>query len=162
MIAAITKGVEMSSDEKLAGKVSQTKWIVRFFTWLNVALYRASGGRLMNRMEGGPVCLVTMTGRKSGKRKTIALMYTADEDKVLLVASLGGAPRHPAWYYNLKAQPEIEIQLGAVQRKMLAHEASSDERRVLWPKVVACYGSFADYQQKTTREIPIFVCSPAG
>jgi deazaflavin-dependent oxidoreductase (nitroreductase family) len=138
-----------------------SKWLMKFLTWLNVVLYRISGGRLLNKMEGCPVCLVTMTGHKSGKKKTIALMYTADGDNVLLVASLGGAPKNPVWYFNLKAQPEIEIQLGRVRRKMLAREAGADERARLWPKVVASYPSFANYQQKTTRAIPVFVCAPA-
>lgn len=140
--------------------MATTKWLVKFLTWLNVVIYRISGGRLMNKTEGCPVCLVTMTGHKSGKQKTIALMYTADAEDVLLVASLGGAPKNPLWYYNLKAQPAIEIQLGPIKRRMLAREASSEERRRLWPKVVASYPSFAAYQQKTTREIPVFVCSP--
>ena len=154
----------MSTDAdntSFKSKVAEgNKWPVKFFTWLNVVLYRLSGGMLMNRMEGCPVCLVTMTGHKSGKQKTIALMYTGDGDKVLLVASLGGAPKNPVWYFNLKAQPEIEIQLGRVRRKMLAREAGSEERAMLWPKVVASYPSFANYQQRTTREIPVFVCSP--
>jgi deazaflavin-dependent oxidoreductase (nitroreductase family) len=137
------------------------KSVIRFFTALNVLLYRVSGGRLMNRLEGAPICLVTMTGRKSGKRKTIALMYTPHGEDVLLVASLGGAPQHPAWYYNLKAQPQVQIQAGSVRRKMLAREASPAEKKILWPVVVANYRSFADYQQRTTREIPLFVCSPA-
>ena len=115
----------------------------------------------MSRLEGAPICLVTMTGRKSGKRKTIALMYTPHGDDVLLVASLGGAPTHPVWYHNLKTHPEIEIQVGSVRRKMLAREASVDEKRALWPVVVANYRSFEDYQKRTTREIPLFICSPA-
>jgi deazaflavin-dependent oxidoreductase (nitroreductase family) len=137
------------------------KRIIRFFTALNVLIYRLSGGRLMNRLEGAPICLVTMTGRKSGKKKTIALMYTPHGQEVLLVASLGGAPQHPVWYYNLKAQPQIELQAGRVRRKMVAREASPEEKRLLWPVVVANYPSFAAYQQRTTREIPLFVCSPA-
>jgi deazaflavin-dependent oxidoreductase (nitroreductase family) len=137
-----------------------SKRVVRFLTALNVAIYRLSGGRLMNRFEGAPVCLVTMTGRKSGRKQTIALMYTPDGDRVLLVASLGGAPQHPAWYYNLKAHPEVEIQLGTARQAMLAREASPEERRSLWPKVVANYPSFDAYQKKTSREIPIFVCAP--
>jgi F420H(2)-dependent quinone reductase len=137
------------------------KRIIRFFTALNVLIYRLSGGRLMNRLEGAPICLVTMTGRKSGKKKTIALMYTPHGQEVLLVASLGGAPQHPVWYYNLKAQPQIEIQAGRVRRKMVAREASPEEKRLLWPVVVANYPSFAAYQQRTTREIPLFVCTPA-
>jgi F420H(2)-dependent quinone reductase len=137
------------------------KRIIRFCTALNVMIYRLSGGKLMNRLEGAPICLVTMTGRKSGKKKTIALMYTPHGQEVLLVASLGGAPQHPVWYYNLKAQPQIEIQAGRVRRKMVAREASPEEKRSLWPVVVANYPSFAAYQQRTTREIPLFVCSPA-
>ena len=113
------------------------KWLVRFLTGLNVLLYRISGGRLVGKIEGCPVCLLTMTGRKSGKRKTIALMYTADGDNVLLVASLGGSPNNPLWYYNLKARPEIDIQLGSVKRCMLAREASAEERPALWAKAAA-------------------------
>lgn len=138
------------------------KRIIRLFTRLNVLVYRLSGGRLMNRMEGAPICLVTMTGHKSGKRKTVCLMYTPYEDKVLLVASLGGAPQNPAWYYNLKAHPEIEIQIGTRRRPMVARQASAEERRSLWPVAVANYGSFAAYQKRTSREIPLFVCTPTG
>src|SRR5438477_333270 len=122
---------------------SGNKSLLKFLTWLNVVLYRITGGRLLNKMEGCPVCLVTMTGHKSGKKKTIALMYTADGDHVLLVASLGGAPKNPAWYFNLKAQPEIEIQLGSIKSRMLARESNPEERASLWPKVVASYPSFA-------------------
>jgi F420H(2)-dependent quinone reductase len=137
------------------------KRVIRFFTGLNVLLYRLSGGRLMNRLEGAPICLVTMTGHRSGKRKTIALMYTPHGQDVLLVASLGGAPQHPLWYYNLKADPHIEIQVGGLRRHMLAREAPLEEKRALWPVAVANYKSFADYQKRTTREIPLFICSPA-
>ena len=136
------------------------KRVIRFFTGLNVLIYRVSGGRLMNRFEGAPICLVTMTGRKSGRKKTIALMYTAHGEDVLLVASLGGAPQHPVWYHNLKAQPQIEIQVGRVRRQMLAREATPEEKRALWPVVVANYKSFAAYQQRTTRDIPLFICAP--
>jgi F420H(2)-dependent quinone reductase len=136
------------------------KRVIRFFTGLNVLIYRLSGGRLMNRLEGAPICLVTMTGRKSGRKKTIALMYTAHGEDVLLVASLGGAPQHPVWYYNLKAQPQIEIQVERVRRQMLAREATPEEKRTLWPVVVANYKSFAAYQQRTTRDIPLFICAP--
>lgn len=136
------------------------KAVIRLFTRLNVWVYRLSGGRLMNRMEGAPICLVTMTGRKSGRRKTVCLMYTAHGEQVLLVASLGGAPQNPLWYYNLKAHPKIDIQIGTRRRSMLAAEATAEERRALWPVVVANYPSFATYQGHTAREIPLFVCTP--
>jgi deazaflavin-dependent oxidoreductase (nitroreductase family) len=134
--------------------------MIRFFTGLNVLVYRLSGGMLMNRLEGAPICLVTMTGRKSGRKKTIALMYTPHGEDVLLVASLGGAPRHPVWYYNLKAHPQIQIQTGRLRRALLAREATPEEKRTLWPVVVANYHSFEAYQQRTSRDIPLFVCSP--
>lgn len=138
------------------------KRVIRFLTGLNVLIYRLSGGKLMNRAEGAPICLVTMTGRKSGKRKTLALMYTTHGEEVLLVASLGGAPQHPLWYYNLKAHPQIEIQVGRVRRQMLAREATPEEKRTLWPVVVANYRSFEAYQQRTTRDIPLFICAPSS
>ena len=150
----------MSANESFKSKHATTKWFVKAATGLNVFLYRVSGGRVANRMEGCPVCLVTMTGRKSGLQKTIALMYAEHDGNVLLVASLGGAPQHPVWYHNLKAQPQIEIQLGSTRRKMLAREATAEEHKVVWPKAVAAYGSFADYQKKTSRVIPVFICSP--
>ncbi len=139
-----------------------SKRFIRFFTALNVLVYRLSGGRLMNRYEGAPICLVTMTGRKSGRRKTIGLMYTEHARDVLLVASLGGAPQHPVWYYNLMAHPQIEVQVGRVRRRMFAREADAEERRTLWPVVVANYPSFEVYQKRTTRQIPLFVCSPTA
>jgi deazaflavin-dependent oxidoreductase (nitroreductase family) len=86
-------------------------------------------------------------------------MYTSHADQVLLVASLGGAPQHPTWYYNLKAHPEIDVQIGTLRRTMISTEASPEERRALWPIVVANYPSFEAYQQRTSREIPLFLCT---
>jgi deazaflavin-dependent oxidoreductase (nitroreductase family) len=151
----------MSDPAPAAGAKLPPKAVIRFFTALNVWVYRLTGGRLMNGLEGAPICLVTMTGRRSGRRKTLALMYTPHGQDVLLVASLGGAPQHPAWYYNLKADPNVVIQAGRVRRRMRAREASAEEKRTLWPVAVANYASFADYQKRTPREIPLFICSPA-
>ncbi|HKY92210.1 MAG TPA: nitroreductase family deazaflavin-dependent oxidoreductase [Nevskiaceae bacterium] len=136
------------------------KPIVRFFTGLNVAIYRLTGGRLMNKMSGCPICLVTMKGAKSGKIKTIALMYTPQGENVLLVASLGGSSKNPVWYHNLKKNPDIEIQVRSSKRKMRAREAGPEEREKLWPVCVASYPPFAEYQTRTTRQIPVFVCEP--
>lgn len=146
----------------LLPRVAGNKMVVSLYGSLNVWAYRLSGGRLMNKIDGTPVCLLTMTGRKSGKRKTIALMYTAVGDQVLLVASYGGSPTHPVWYHNLKANPEIDIQVGDRIRRMIAHEASGEERERLWPLAVANFPAFAKYQAKTARTIPVMVCDPAG
>ncbi|MET0987978.1 MAG: nitroreductase family deazaflavin-dependent oxidoreductase [Steroidobacteraceae bacterium] len=137
-------------------------FVVRFLSTLNVFMYRVSGGRLMNNVDGTPVCLITMTRRKSGKRKTIALMYVPHGEEVLLVASLGGSDRNPAWYYNLKADPNVDVQVGNRKRQLSAHEVSPSGRDTYWPRVVAAFPSYADYQKKTTRVLPIFVCSPRG
>ena len=91
----------------------------------------------------------------------IALVYTPHGDDVLLVASQGGAEAHPLWYHNLKAQPRIDIEVEGVKRTMLAREAGADEHARLWPVVNSNYPAFASYQTKTTRRLPIFVCSPA-
>jgi deazaflavin-dependent oxidoreductase (nitroreductase family) len=101
-----------------------------------------------------------MTGAKSGQRKTIALMYMEHGEDVLLGASMGGAPKHPVWYYNLKAHPDIQIQIGRRKRQLVAREAADEEHARLWPVLVSKFAPFAEYQRKTTRRIPIFVCSP--
>ncbi|MDX8031819.1 nitroreductase family deazaflavin-dependent oxidoreductase [Lentzea sp. BCCO 10_0856] len=135
--------------------------VMRVISRVNVAVYRLTGGRVMGTLNGCPICLVTMTGARSGKRITLPLMCTQDGDDVILVASMGGAPKNPPWYYNLKAHPEIEIQLGSHRRAMRAAEADDEQRERLWPVAVRAYPPFAEYQERTTRRIPIFVCSPA-
>jgi deazaflavin-dependent oxidoreductase (nitroreductase family) len=137
------------------------KMLVRCLSGLNVAVYRCSQGRLMNNVGGTPICLVTMTGRKTGKVRTLPLMCSPRGEDVLLVASLGGAAVSPAWYYNLKVNPRVRIQIGARKREMVACEATAQERAALWPIVVANFPSFTDYQKKTARILPIMICTPA-
>ena len=138
------------------------KWILKAMSRTNVLVYRLTGGRIGGTLMGSPICLVTMTGRKSGRTITMPLMYTPHGDDVLIVASLGGAPKHPVWYYNLIANPEVTIEQGAVTRKMRARQASVEEKAARWSALVASYPSFADYQRKTERDIPVMICSPAG
>jgi F420H(2)-dependent quinone reductase len=132
------------------------KTIVRGHVWL----YRLSGGKLGTTLKGSEVCLVTMRGRKSGREITLPLMYTPHGNKVLLVASLGGAPQHPVWYHNLVAHPHVSIQHGAEVRKMAVRQASPAEKAEFWPALVASYGEFADYQARTDRDIPVMICEP--
>ncbi|MGE0669061.1 MAG: nitroreductase family deazaflavin-dependent oxidoreductase [Sphingomonadales bacterium] len=136
------------------------KGLMRLFTRLNVIVYRLSGGRLMSSMYGTPICLVTMTGAKSGKRRTIPLMYNPHGEDVILVASLGGAPQHPLWYHNLVAHPDVEIQDGARKRRMRCRQASREEKDALWPRIVANFPSYGAYQRRTDRDIPVMICSP--
>jgi F420H(2)-dependent quinone reductase len=135
-------------------------WVVRMFTQMNVWFYQMSGGHLMNHYAGDPICLVTMTGAKSGRRRTVPLMYVPHGDKLLLVASLGGAPKNPFWYYNLIAHPDVEVEQGGRHRKFRARLADSAEKAELWPICVQHYAAFEDYQKKTARDIPIFICEP--
>jgi deazaflavin-dependent oxidoreductase (nitroreductase family) len=137
-----------------------SKTVVKFFSKLNVLLYRLTGGRVMGKLKGAPICLVTMTGRKSGRKITFPLMYNPDGDNVILIASFGGGPKNPVWYYNLMANPNVVIELGAKKQEMRATQASPEQKAALWPSIVANYPDFAVYQQKTSRDIPVIICSP--
>ncbi|MEY2926682.1 MAG: hypothetical protein RL367_1159 [Pseudomonadota bacterium] len=136
------------------------KWILKTMSRTNVFFYRLTGGRFMKSMQGSPICLVTMTGRKSGRSITMPLMYTPHGRDVLIVASLGGAPKHPVWYHNLVANPGVTIQVGATKQVMRARQASAAEKLALWPALVASYPPFEDYQKRTDRDIPVMICSP--
>src|SRR5262249_9612328 len=109
--------------------------VVRLMTAANVWIYRLSGGRLGGTfLRGAPVCLVTTRGKRSGQLRTVALLYLADGDDIALVASKGGMSHHPAWYHNMLAHPEVEVQIGAITRPMRARRASDVEKAALWPK----------------------------
>ena len=106
-----------------------------------------------------PVLLLTTRGRRSGRRRTVPLTYLRDGDDLVLIASYGGSPRHPAWFLNLAADPEVEVRIGRGRRRMKARRATPDERARLWPKVVETYDGYAAYQRRTTREIPLVFLS---
>ena len=122
---------------------------------VNAALYKASGGKMGGSMKGAPILLLTTTGRKTGKSRTNPLLYLTDGDALVIVASVGGAPTHPVWFLNLKANPDVEVRIGNEKEKRRAREATPEERERLWPQLVAMYAGYAQYQQKTTRTIPV-------
>lgn len=135
---------------------------------VQTALYRATGGRLGGKWRVGsafprgiPVCLLTTAGRKTGQPRTSPLVYLADGDRIVLVASQGGLPKHPMWYLNICHNPEVTIQIGSQVRRMRARVADGGERSVLWPRLVEMYADFADYQSWTDRIIPVIICEPA-
>ena len=139
---------------------SPPRWVVKAWTHLHVFLNRLSGGRLLNSLGGDDVCFVTMKGARSGRPLTIPLMYVPYRDGVLLVASLGGAPRNPVWYNNLVKHPEIAVTHRGRRMKLRARLATPEEKPGLWPICDQLYAPYADYRTRTTRDIPIFVCEP--
>jgi deazaflavin-dependent oxidoreductase (nitroreductase family) len=128
-----------------------------------VEAYERSGGQEANTLRdtGLPVVIVTMRGNKSGKVRKIALMRVEHNGEYALVASKGGAPAHPVWYYNLKANPdEVTLQDGPQPVEVRVRQVTGDERRQWWERAVQAYPPYADYQKRTTREIPVFVATP--
>src|SRR4051812_588718 len=127
-----------------------------------VAEYEASGGQRANTLRdtGLPVVIVTMRGNKSGKIRKIALMRVEHDGEYALVASMGGAPKNPVWYYNLKAHPdEVMVQDGPEPFEVTVREVTGDERAAWWERSVAAFAPYADYQERTDRTIPVLVAA---
>jgi deazaflavin-dependent oxidoreductase (nitroreductase family) len=125
-----------------------------------VEAYERSGGTAGNEMQGKPVIILTSVGAKSGKLRKIPLMRVESDGEYAVVASLGGAPQHPVWYYNLTANPHVELQDGPVKKDYLARELEGAEREAWWERAVAAWPDYAEYQKKTTRILPVFVLTP--
>lgn len=123
-------------------------------------LYERSGGTEGTDLRGMPVVVVTSVGAKSGKLRKTPLMRVEHAGVYAAVASLGGAPKHPVWYYNLKQNPHVEVQDGQAKGDYLAREISGEEKAVWWERAVAAFPDYADYQKKTSREIPVFLLEP--
>ena len=141
-------------------KPSPRQWVAE-----QVELYEGSGGTagITLRDTGLPVIIVSNRGRKTGAIRKTPLMRVADGNNYILVASQGGAPEHPQWYHNLKADPIVEIRDKTEVHTMQVREiADPDERERLWKIAVAAYPPYQDYQNKTNRIIPIFLAEPAG
>ena len=134
---------------------------MRVLSTFNTWVYGLSGGRLMGRVpSGAPVCLLTTRGRKSGRLRTVPLLYLRDGGDYVVVASQGGAPQHPGWYFNLEADPKAEMALGRHRIPVVARPVAPDQREHLWPRLVANYPPYAQYQSRTTRLIPLMRLSP--
>jgi deazaflavin-dependent oxidoreductase (nitroreductase family) len=135
----------------------------------HVSRYLATNGEdgyLWDATLGGgkglvPTLLLTTVGRKSGRSLTLPLIFGQSGADYVVVASKGGAPAHPAWYLNLEANPEVQLQVKGDKFKAIAHTANAEERAVLWPLMVGIYGPYTDYQKKTDRQIPVVVLKRA-
>jgi deazaflavin-dependent oxidoreductase (nitroreductase family) len=122
----------------------------------------ASGGTEGTEMKGMPVVLLTTVGAKTGKLRKTPLMRVEHEGQYAIVASLGGAPKNPVWYHNVVKNPRVELQDGTVTGDYDAREVSGEEKAQWWERAVAAYPDYADYQNKTDRQIPVFVLTPVG
>ncbi|WP_055716895.1 nitroreductase family deazaflavin-dependent oxidoreductase [Streptomyces torulosus] len=137
---------------------SPTQWVRD-----QVELYESSGGAEGTTLldTGMPVVILTTRGAKSGKIRKTPLMRVEHGGRYAVVASQGGAPKHPVWYHNVTSDPHVELQDGATRQDMTAREVTGDEKALWWERAVAAYPPYDDYQKKTDREIPVFVLEPA-
>jgi len=136
--------------------------MLKLFSRIHVFLYKASGGRIGGRFKAAPVLLLTTTGRKTGKRRTTPLLYGEDAGRYVVVASVGGAPKHPAWYLNLGGTGETTIQVDGRKLAVNAETALAAERARLWTLMTQLYPGYDAYQTKTSREIPVVVLTPTA
>ncbi|MCV7100819.1 nitroreductase family deazaflavin-dependent oxidoreductase [Mycobacterium palustre] len=122
--------------------------------------YAESGGAEAADMNGKPIIVLTTIGAKTGKVRKTPLMRVEHDGEYAIVASLGGAPKHPVWYYNVKKNPRVELQDGSVTRDYEAREVFGDEKATWWERAVEAWPDYAEYQKKTDRQIPVFVLTP--
>jgi F420H(2)-dependent quinone reductase len=126
----------------------------------NVPLYRLSRGRLMGKIGTAPVLLLTSTGRRSGQQRTAPVLYLTDAERLVVVGSNAGNQRAPAWSFNLKANPDAEVEIRGERRQVRARVTDCEERVVLWKKVNELYEGFDSYDAQTARDIAVFVLEP--
>ena len=124
--------------------------------------FRTNDGVVGGMFEGMTLLLLHDQGAKSGKPYIHPLAYYGDDGRYMIFASKGGAPENPVWYYNVRANPLVEVQDGPHKQDMAAREVSGEERAAWWARAVAAYPPYAEYQLKTTRQIPVFVLEPVG
>ncbi len=131
------------------------KPMIRLLGRVQGAIYRATGGRWVGKVGNAGVLLLTTTGRRSGKSRTVPLLYVPDGDALVIVASQGGHDTHPAWYLNLLANPAATVQIGKRVMNVRAEELTGDARARLWESLVVTYTGYAEYRTRTSREFPI-------
>ena len=131
-------------------------------TVVNKKLFRLTKGRVGGRMPGtkAPILILHHVGAKSGQARSLPLIFARDGDDIAVVASKGGVDKHPAWFHNLKANPETTIQVGSRKIPVRAKVATAAQRKRLWPKVVDIWSDYAEYQKRTDRKIPLVILEP--
>ena len=133
------------------------KWMSRANTWV----YKKTNGKIGGKfLQGAPVALLTTTGRKTGEPRVSPLLFWREGNRIVLIASQGGAAKNPMWYLNLKANPNVTVQIKDEVLTLTARDATEAERAEYWPKMAKMYSSFDDYQSWTDRVIPVVICDP--
>lgn len=138
--------------------------VLRRLMGAHTAIYRTSGGRIGHRLPGleARVLLLEHVGAKSGRKRISPLVYFTDGEDVVIVASKGGFPHNPAWFHNLRANPDTTVQIGRERRPVHARVATEAEHERLWPRAVETYHGYAEYQRRTPRTIPLVILEPRG
>ena len=150
---------EKSTERDVSGPA---RLALKLGSGAHAGVYRATGGKLFGRMGKSPILLLNTVGRKSGKKRTSPLLYVMDGENFVIIASKGGAPTHPAWYLNLRNDPEATVEIGDREVRVRAEEADPQEKARLWRKMVEMYPTYDDYQKKTEREIPLLILHPVS
>jgi deazaflavin-dependent oxidoreductase (nitroreductase family) len=148
---------ETSTEQDLSG-TARLAW--KLGSGAHAGVYRATGGKLFGRMGKSPILLLNTVGRKTGRKRTSPLLYVMDGEDFVIIASKGGAAAHPAWYLNLRANPEATVEIGDREVQVEAEVADPEEKTRLWQKMVEMYPAYDDYQRKTGREIPLLILHP--
>lgn len=133
---------------------------VRRWSKFHKTLFRLSGGRLGARLVDNDILLLTSTGHRTGKPHTVPLLFLRDGENLAVIASYGGRPTHPAWYLNLRQDPEVTVHTREGRSHMTARTATTTERAEWWPRIVDSYDGYAVYQSRTEREIPVVILEP--
>lgn len=136
------------------------RWLIRALSKVHLAIHGLSRGRVLDRLAGMPVLLLTTTGRRSGRARTTPLTFFRDGDDLVVIASNGGADRAPDWSLNLRQNPRAIVQIGRDRLTVQASTAGPEERERLWAGITATYSGYAAYQQKTPRRIPVLILTP--
>ena len=135
--------------------------VIRQAMGAHATIYRATNGLVGHRVPGlPPILILDHVGAKTGTERRSALVYIDDGDDVVIVGSKGGSARNPAWFHNLKANPDTTVQIGSERRRVRARVAAPEERERLWPIVVGAWSGYASYQERTDREIPLVILEP--
>jgi len=150
----------MAENQMSAEEFAKMRKFIKPFSKLNVVVYKLTRGLLMGKFQGRPVMLVTMTGAKTGNKRTIPLMYVPYKDGVIVVGSQGGAPKSPVWVKSIQQNPDVVVQYGGKKMELRARQVDDAEKAEVWPTCVENYAPYQDYQDRTDRNIPVFICEP--